>query len=148
MIPIKIHECAWISIFCWLWLWLINRPIDWKKFQGIPISFLGVVSKMPTVRFWGGKMAENLKKWTLTSDGKSILDWLVSLHGVDWPIDALSNECMFRPVWCNMSNRMKHKVWIVEKWILDFHAHQNPRIWPESRMKRYSNVRKYGWKPI
>ena len=40
-----------------------NKPIyRLKKFQGIPISFLGAVSKMPTVRFRGRKMAENLKK--------------------------------------------------------------------------------------
>ena len=47
-----------------------------------------------------------------------------------------------------MSDEMKHKVWKSEKSIFRFHAHENPRIWPDNKIKRYWNVAKYDEKPI
>ena len=40
------------------------------------------------------------------------------------------------------------KIQKVEKSIVEFNAHQNPRIWPDKGMKRYQNVLNYHEKPI
>ena len=89
------------------------------------------------------EMVKKLEKWTLTLDGKSIVKVAVSVHIFDLPNDSLSNEGIFISVWRNISNRMTEKYGEVEKSILHFDAHQNPRILQGNRMKRYSNGTKY-----
>ena len=69
-----------------------------------------------------------------------------SVNGSDWPDDALSNERIFMPVKHELSDRWAKKYGEnrkLEKSILHFDAHQNPRIWPTNKMKRSSNVTKY-----
>ena len=123
--------------------WPIVLSKDWETFQGIPISSLGAVIRRNCIRWGGRKMVKKLKKWTLTLDRESIIDWAVSFHVSGWPDDALSNECIFMSVWRKTSNTITKKYAKVEKSILDFHAHQNPRIWPKNKMKTCSNVTKY-----
>ena len=83
--------------------------IDWKKFQRISTSFLGVLIKSVLVDFGDQKKAKNLKNWTLTPEKNGILDWAVLLH-VPYRIDyVLSNEHILRSTGLNMRHRMTKK---------------------------------------
>ena len=103
--PIKIQESARISIFLLIVI-VTNRPTYrlkniWRNSNIFSRS--SVKSGICPIR--DRKMAENLEKWTFT------LTWVVLIHALNWPIDALVNKFKCRSAWFNMSNRMKHQVW-------------------------------------
>ena len=71
--------------------------------------FQGEVVKSVWVKFGGPKIAQKPEKWTSTSHGKDILDWVVWIlvpYRID---DALSNEPIFKPTRRELSRRMTKK---------------------------------------
>ena len=85
-----------------------------KTFRRIPTSFLEVVIKIASGPKGGRKMAKKLENWTLTPDGKSILELAVSLHVPDRMDDALSNEHILGSTGPKIRHRMTKKCGEVE----------------------------------